>query len=159
MARKLGDQGSVYQRLLKKMKINDTTGCWEWQGGKNNIGYGLIRDGDKMRSTHRVSYEMYKGLIPKGMNVCHECDNPICVNPDHLWLGTMKDNIRDMMNKGRSNWVGNRREKGWKHPIVTCEHCNKQLPINTYGRWHGPKCKVLQQSINTTSNAIDTSEN
>ena len=85
-----------------KYEVNEITGCWEWKRATNNIGYGMFRiKQGLMRTAHRVSYELFKGPIPKGMVVCHKCDNPKCVNPDHLWVGTMKDNIRDMDNKGR----------------------------------------------------------
>lgn len=78
--------------------------CWEWQGGRANGGYGKIsrgpRNGGHIRA-HRASYEMHVGPVPDGMFVCHRCDNPPCVNPAHLFLGSPKDNIDDMMRKGR----------------------------------------------------------
>jgi hypothetical protein len=75
--------------------------CWEWKKYRNEQGYGtIIFDGFKF-SVHRLSFEHYKGKIPKGMVVMHECDNPPCYNPNHLYLGTHADNMQDMVRKGR----------------------------------------------------------
>ncbi len=76
-------------------------GCWDYKGFKGKDGYGQIKIGGKVRRPHRISYQIYKGKIDEGFNVCHSCDNPICVNPEHLWLGTPKDNMDDMLRKGR----------------------------------------------------------
>ena len=124
-------------RFNNKYIINEQTDCWEWQCATNNIGYGFFRDGDKMRTAHRVSYELFKGPIPKGMVVCHKCDNPKCVNPDHLWLGTMQDNYNDMVSKGRVK----HRPVGMKTPLKTCVHCGETRPANIIGRIHNDKCK------------------
>lgn len=134
------DERSLQERLMERVVVNELTGCWEWQGAKNNIGYGFIRDGNKMRTTHRVSYEEHIANIPQGLCVCHSCDNKKCVNPNHLWLGTVKDNMRDMIKKGRSYFCGIR-PKGYKQPQKTCKYCNMSMGINMYGRWHGEKCK------------------
>lgn len=76
-------------------------GCWEWQGYTNSGGYGATWDKGVSVLAHRASYTFTYGTIPEGMDVCHRCDNPKCVRPDHLFLGTGKDNIRDQIEKGR----------------------------------------------------------
>lgn len=75
-------------------------GCWLWVGTRNEYGYGTVYRGRPML-THRVSWEMHRGKIPDGLLVLHRCDTPPCCNPDHLFLGTHKDNAQDMIKKGR----------------------------------------------------------
>jgi hypothetical protein len=84
-------------------KVRKTKGCWDWVGRKNNSGYGYFSLNNKIQGVHRFSWLIHNGSIPKGMCVCHYCDNKICVNPKHLWLGTHKDNMKDMVIKGRSS--------------------------------------------------------
>lgn len=78
-----------------------TPGCWEWNLYKVPRGYGMFAVKSHMYSAHRVSWMIYNGTIPDNMHICHRCDNPSCVNPDHLWLGTNKDNVDDSVRKGR----------------------------------------------------------
>lgn len=81
--------------------ISITEGCWEWQNSRLAGGYGQIKVMGKSRLAHRVSYELAHGPIPDGLYVLHHCDNPPCVRPDHLFLGTARDNIRDCLSKRR----------------------------------------------------------
>lgn len=87
-------------------KVDKTDGCWLWTGLLDDHGYGLIYRGRDYRPrlvrTHRLSWEMHRDAIPDGLFVCHVCDVRRCIRPDHLFLGTVADNQRDMANKGRS---------------------------------------------------------
>jgi len=87
-------------------KVSKTESCWIWTGGSLESGYGMIRVGgsDKRKlEAHRVSWILENGFIPDGLCVLHKCDNPPCVNPKHLFIGTLQDNVRDMNQKGRSS--------------------------------------------------------
>ena len=78
-------------------------GCWEWQGCSHHGGYGALCIKGKWASAHRTAYTFWKGIIPKGLCVLHRCDNPSCINPDHLFLGTQADNAKDRNRKGRTS--------------------------------------------------------
>ena len=90
--------------------------CWEWKAGKHRQGYGLLPYRRTHYHSHRVSWFLTFGAIPAGMFVCHHCDNPPCVNPSHLFLGTAKDNAQDMIKKGRSPLLKKADYDGARHP-------------------------------------------
>lgn len=101
----------IKERLLEKIVQQD--GCWIWSGSKTPEGYGKLsagRRGNYPLFAHRVAYEVLVGPIANGMKVLHTCDNPECCNPEHLFLGTMKDNTHDMMRKGRAKFGGKRQK-------------------------------------------------
>jgi hypothetical protein len=103
-------------------KVDKGGDCWEWTGARHPQGYGLIRTMTGMNRAHRVSYEISNGAIPTGLMVRHKCDNPSCVNPEHLAIGTALDNVHDRVARGRS---ADRR--GERHPLaklnsVSVEH-------------------------------------
>lgn len=98
-------QDSLLSRLLRNVIVHSDSGCWEWLlSSKSRVGYGSIWDNDhkKNRLVHRVSYELANGEIPEGKIVMHTCDNPKCVNPEHLVIGTHKLNGEDKSEKGRA---------------------------------------------------------
>lgn len=96
-------------RFWSKAEIGNADECWEWQAAQHEYGYGVFRVGSKAKKTacnakaHRVAWFLTFGSIPSGQFVLHHCDNPPCVNPQHLFIGNNADNQRDMKEKGRSN--------------------------------------------------------
>jgi hypothetical protein len=93
-------------------RVNKTENCWEWACGVGPNGYGYLNHRlsritrPRLLQAHRISYELNIGQVPAGMIVCHKCDNRICVRPDHLFVGTYKDNMQDMLRKGRGGMRG-----------------------------------------------------
>lgn len=88
-------------KILANIDI-DESGCWNWKRSKDKNGYGYIkRKGVRTQKAHRAAYEIFNGSINDGLLVCHKCDNPSCVNPDHLFLGSDVDNVKDRTVKGR----------------------------------------------------------
>lgn len=106
------------QKFLEKIDVDKTSHCWTWTAQKDKDGYGTmmvnINHKQKRMRAHRLSWQLYNHKeVPKGLLVLHHCDNPSCVNPDHLFLGTAKDNTQDMVKKGRKGYnnIG-----GERHP-------------------------------------------
>lgn len=94
-------------RFWEKVNILDPESCWEWQSSiKPNNGYGVFGIDGRMRLAHRVAFTLSVGDIPDDTQVLHRCDNPKCVNPAHLFLGTHLDNMRDKVRKGRQSRAG-----------------------------------------------------
>lgn len=91
------------ERFNKKWQPITETGCWIWDGSDSGRRYGRFFINGKNAAAHRVSYTIHNGNIPKDMNVCHKCDTPACVNPDHLFIGTQSDNMLDREAKNRAN--------------------------------------------------------
>src|SRR6266581_6057922 len=91
---------SVNERFWAKVIRSES--CWTWTGSKNKLGYGRFKNSrDKNRYAHRIAWQLVFGAIPQGRVVAHACDNPGCVNPEHLWLARQGDNLNDAEEKGR----------------------------------------------------------
>lgn len=138
---------TIEERFYSKVApMMDDRGCWEWMG---SLATGKWRYGKFPKGPHgsgwlqasRVSWEIHNGPIPVGMKVLHKCDNPPCVNPAHLFLGTSSDNTRDMIAKGRGNLdYAHRRASEKKYERT---HCRKGHPYGEMrnGRNYCPTCR------------------
>ena len=109
-------QNGTWERVLHDFwaKVEKTSDCWLWKGsrvrgiGKNKNGHARYQIRGADIYAHRFSWIIDGGLIPRGLEVLHKCDNPMCVRPDHLFLGTQRDNMHDMLGKGRGRYGPNR---------------------------------------------------
>jgi len=131
---------SVKDRFLDKISIEPNSGCWLWTAGADEHGYGQMNaDAEGFpRAAHRIAWILFRGPIPDGICVCHQHDDPWCVNPDHLFLGTQKDNMDDKMRKGR-------------HSNQKKTHCAKGHPFSgenlcAFGPKHGKRyCRTCNR--------------
>lgn len=135
---------AAQERLKSNTKITES-GCWEWQRSKSPLGYGRVSFGPtRTDRAHRIAYEIFKGSFDQSLNVCHTCDNPPCINPDHLWLGTQKENVRDCVAKGRISRTGAR-----VHANSKVTHCRWGHPysgenLHTQEKPNGKKTRICR---------------
>lgn len=130
----------LYQNTIKT-----EDGCWEWQGETSSSGYGQIKAFGRMVSCHRLSYELYNGPVPEGMEIAHHCDNRICVNPDHLEAMTHKANMDDMIEKGR-------KRKGTPNPRRGIRSTQAK-PVAVLGKNYG-SIKEAERAIGVSSGTV-----
>ena len=102
MTKKYTNEERIKQFWTKSV-IKDLFSCWEWIGATGEKGYGIMKWDGRLQVASRIAWQIVRGIIPDGLCVCHRCDNPPCVRPSHLFLGTQSDNINDMVSKKRNN--------------------------------------------------------
>lgn len=122
------------RRFWDKVSIEQVSGCWLWTGSANEKGYGDLWFGDRLERAHRLSYEFLVRDYPQHWVICHRCDTPSCVNPNHLFAGTPAMNTADMMAKGR--YVP-RAKRG-----ANCRRGHELIPENTLA---GGGCRVCKR--------------
>lgn len=143
-------------------KVEKTAGCWVWTGSRVFYGYGNIGGpGNKNIRAHRLSWELHNGPIPNGLCVLHTCDNPGCVRPDHLFLGTQKQNAEDKAQKGRCN--AQRGDEHWSRRSPEKVLRGDRNGARMHGRpdIHGekhPKAKVTAREVRDMRDLYATGE-
>lgn len=140
---------TLRERFESKYEPVPEAGCWLWtaslQGSYGQIG---ADGGGGILLAHRVSYELYVGPIPHGMQVCHRCDIPICVNPSHLFIGTQRDNVLDMFKKGRGI-MQTHPEVHHNRKKTVCKYGHEFTPENTEIRKNGSRlCVACKPRLN-----------
>jgi hypothetical protein len=142
---------SLWDRFHDKFVPDPNSGCWLWTGASKELGYGVIGLGHREDGTakaHRVAYQLYKGDIPQGMNVLHSCDLPCCVNPAHLRLGTLSDNSRDCVSRGRHKTPDNRGERAtWAklNAEKVAQIKNREMTGAAYAKLYGVSKSTIYQ--------------
>lgn len=138
---------NAYDRWLEK--VHKAEDCWIWKGAKKPTGYGNFYMAGKYVGAHQASYEFHRGPIQAGMYVCHTCDNPSCVNPDHLFLGSPAENQRDMKAKGRASGVS---KGGDFHPLAKLNHATAK-EIRAL-RANGAQLKEIAQQYGVSEGTV-----
>jgi hypothetical protein len=135
------------ERFWDKVNIRTDDECWLWIAHINKDGYGMLIVDGKAERAHRISYKLTKGTIPLNMSVLHRCDNPGCVNPNHLFLGTQAQNIADMVFKNRQKGL-----KGGDHPSAKLTN-NDAIEIIKL-RKLGWTCRLIAQKFNISPSLV-----
>ena len=147
------------QRFMEKVELIPFHPCWEWTGTRSEWGYGQFWIGNGTRqAAPRWAFEHWVGPIGPGLVVCHRCDNPGCVNPDHLFLGTNQENADDMVRKGRSpkGKAGRRLSKAKREEIVRM--VAQGVPQRKVAEQMGLSPKTVRKWVNETSHPGEESQ-
>jgi hypothetical protein len=142
------------ESLHKKVRINKRTGCWNFTGAISKTGYGVVGLNKRVINAHRASWILSFGEIPSPtIQVCHKCDNRKCINPDHLFLGTAKDNYKDMVIKGR--WKSRSTSLKPRLSLFVCMRGHDFTPENSIYNKKGHKtCRICHNERQKNYNSI-----
>ena len=151
------DQGTFATRVWAKVAKSD--GCWTWTGARNHLGYGQVWRGDgpgtpRVLMAHRAVWALENGPIPDGMYLCHTCDNPQCVRPSHMFIGTQTDNMQDCRSKGRMRFLvprvgteNNRAKLTWESVRHIREEYALGTSISTLSRSMGVARSTVREIV------------
>lgn len=149
--------GCRYNPIYRFSKhVTKTDSCWIWTGRKGRGGYGVFDWKGTSILAHRASYELYVGKIPDGLDILHSCDNPICVNPEHLRPGTHLDNMRDMYSKGRRKArFGENHHNAkltWEQVYsIRCEYAKGDTTLKKLGAKYGVHAALIHRIIHESA--------
>ena len=137
-------QPTLIERFWKY--VEKSHGCWHWKGGKDWDRYGIFSSSIK---AHRFSYKLHNGEIPKGLSVLHSCDNPSCVNPEHLFLGTHRDNMKDRYNKNRqAKGESNGNSKLTEKDVLEIKRLKGVMTLKEIGKIYSVDLSVIGNIFN-----------
>jgi len=135
----------IAERFWAKVDRRGPDECWPWTGARDSRGYGHISIDGRNRKAARVAWSLHNGLpFPKGLHACHSCDNPNCVNPEHIWPGSNRENVRDAIDKGRRAAKPNNGNSAKTH----CPAGHEYSPENTLHTKKGRGCRACQRQWN-----------
>lgn len=141
-----------FNKTIEEIKTNPDE-CWEWSGKRTVRGYGTTASINGETRAHRIVYAQKYGTIPEGLIICHHCDNPSCVNINHLYLGTHKDNTKDMIERGRHN-----NQSGYRHSEQTRKLISEKVKSNPNRRVYTPLSEEQKQKISIANKGRKFSE-